>query len=772
MRLQFIVGALVLTAVAVAHGETGLTGRVVDQSGAGVPRAEVRVGYTAEDALIVVLADARGGFAVPGLRPAKYDVLAVSAGFAPAFRSAVEVRAGNMTAVELVLAVSPLQQSIVVSAKTAQAESMFDTIPYNSREILEIREVRESAAKDVGEAAANLEGLWKIRKGGIANDVVLRGFQQGNLNVLIDGGRVGGACPNHMDPAAFHVDFAETELVQVTKGPFDIRNQGSLGGTVEVVARKPPGTFRIAPAAGAGSFGYYNPSLTASYAIGKLNGLAGYSYRRSDPYRDGSGKRVTEYSNYSPGGQRNAAFDINTGWTRFALSLPHSQTVAFGYTRQQSGLTLYPYLLMDSPYDNADRANASWTLRSEDSFVRQISANTYFTAVRHWMTDELRASSVGAPRGYSMATFASTKTMGVRAEIEIPHTFVGFEAYRRNWDALNTMRMAGMYMDQPSMPGVWITSGGLYLQHRRTLGRLAVVAGTRLDAVSSEARRQSLNTNLFWAYHGTHSTSASNLNPSGTLWVTYGLGPEVELFAGIGSTVRVPDPQERYFALKRNGTDWVGNPNLNPVRNTETDFGFNIHARRFSLRPTVFYSRLTNFIALYSQPIVRTVAGVMNKSARTYESVDGYIRGGEVTFSVAFDRSLLLAGGLSYARGVQYGKIAGMPHTDMAEMPPLKSRMSLRYGRKLYFGEVEGRAVARQDKVDRRLLESPTPGYGVLNVRGGVHHRSLNLAAGIENALGRLYYDHLSFQRDPFRLATRLPDPGRSLFLSLSIAFE
>ena len=55
---------------------------------------------------------------------------------------------------------------------------------------------------------------------------MLRGLQSRDLNVLIDGQRVYGACPNHMDPAAFHVDFAEVDRVEVGKGPFDVKNQG------------------------------------------------------------------------------------------------------------------------------------------------------------------------------------------------------------------------------------------------------------------------------------------------------------------------------------------------------------------------------------------------------------------------------------------------------------------------------------------------------------------------------------------------------------------
>jgi iron complex outermembrane receptor protein len=105
-------------------------------------------------------------------------------------------------------------------------------------------------------------------------------------------------------------------------------------------------------------------------------------------------------------------------------------------------------------------------------------------------------------------------------------------------------------------------------------------------------------------------------------------------------------------------------------------------------------------------------------------------------------------------------------------MPPLKSRTSVRYGNRFFFGEVSGLAVARQDKVDATLLETPTAGYALMGLKGGVHHKRLRLSAGVDNILDRFYYDHLSFQRDPFRSGTRIPDPGRTLYINLSVIFE
>ncbi len=224
-----------------------VTGRVTDPSGAVVPRAQVALSRSGAEGAAHVLTDDNGRFSAPSLPPGIYGLSVEAPGFERFLRSGVEVRGGQTAGVEVTLALPQLRQQVVVSAKTPLGEAAFATPPENSREVLEIQEVRESSAKDVGQALASLDGIWSIRKGGIANDIVLRGFQQGNVDVLIDGVRVAGACPNHMDPSAFHVDFAEIETVQVTKGPFDIRNQGSLGGTINVVTKSESYGFRATP---------------------------------------------------------------------------------------------------------------------------------------------------------------------------------------------------------------------------------------------------------------------------------------------------------------------------------------------------------------------------------------------------------------------------------------------------------------------------------------------------------------------------------------------
>ena len=67
-----------------------------------------------------------------------------------------------------------------------------------------------------------------------------------------------------------------------------------------MVTRKPEPGWHATPNLAAGSFGYVNPSLTIGRGGERLSALAGYSYRTSDAFEDGDGRRFTEITNYRP----------------------------------------------------------------------------------------------------------------------------------------------------------------------------------------------------------------------------------------------------------------------------------------------------------------------------------------------------------------------------------------------------------------------------------------------------------------------------------------
>ena len=113
----------------------------------------------------------------------------------------------------------------------------------------------------------------------------------------------------------------------------------------------------------------------------------------------------------------------------------------------------------------------------------------------------------------------------------------------------------------------------------------------------------------------------------------------------------------------------------------------------------------------------------------------------------------------------------GITDRNVAEIPPFRSHTTLRYGTRMAFVESTFTAVSAQRRVDRDLQETPTAGYGVVDIKAGLHIRRVNLTLGMANVLNRLYYEHCSYQRDPFRSGLRVPEPGRNLFTTLQYTF-
>jgi iron complex outermembrane receptor protein len=398
-----------------------------------------------------------------------------------------------------------------------------------------------------------------------------------------------------------------------------------------------------------------------------------------------------------------------------------------------------------------------------------VRAQGYLTRVDHWMTDERRTSSLAKPRAYSMGTRAETRTVGGKLEAVVGGLTVGAEGYERYWDATNEMAGAA-YAPQAMIPGVAVRTGGVFAEYLRVLGHgFALSAGGRLDQAHSTADAGRANTALYEAYQGTSTLDVDDTLPAAKARLAWHRGAW-DLALGVGHAARVPEATERYLALRRMGTDWVGNPGLVPSRNTALDASATITRAGFRFEAAIYRSRVADYVTVYDQARRAVVPGVMNTVARSFANVDATLTGGEVGWSLPllFGR-VFVSGDLSYVRGEQDGDPArGILPGPLAEMPPLRGRVSARYDDGRVFGSIEGLFSDDQDRVDASLGETRTPGWGVMNATVGFRRGRLRLAAGVANVFDRLYTDHLSYQRDPFRSGVRVPEPGRSLFANAS----
>ena len=761
MKLMTCVLAALLAAPGLASKPVPatLSGSILATDGSGLPGARVSVLPAAGDrATAAVVSGGKGLYLVRGLPAGPFRLRVELPGFESRTVDGVALSPGERREMDVSLRLAGLRQSVTV-------------VSPSPRDAVEAVEIRESPARDAAEALERLPGVWKLRKGGIANDVVVRGYQSRDLNVLVDGERIYGACPNHMDPPSFHVDFAEVDRIDVAKGPFDVRNQGSLGGVVNIVTRRPePGIHATANAA-AGSWGFANPSVSASFADAAFSALAGYSFRRSEAFSDGDGRRFTERTNYRADAVDGAAFRAGTAWLRVGLVPAPGHSVSLSYTRQDTSRTYYPYLQMDAVTDDADRFGATWETTGSGP-VTSTRLAAYYTQVDHFMTDQFRTSSSTAARGWSMGTDAFSRTLGGRLEATAWGVTAGVEAYRRYWDT--TTFLAGMkYAPQASLPGATTDVAGLFAERSfRLSGSVTLEAGLRWDLASAAVDEAKASTDLSFAYHGTRDTRRRDSLPGGSLRARWQAAEGLELSLGAGTSTRLPEPQERWFSLKRMGSDWVGNPRLEPSRNTALDLSASFRAGRVSASASAFLNEVADYVVLADAKKANAVPGVMNPAARTYANVDARLHSGEATASVTLTDRLFFSGALSYVRGTQEARPGlGILSEDVAEMPPLTGRASLRWDDGRLWAEAEGVFAAAQTHLDSDVAEGRTPGWGIANLRLGISFGNVTLNAGVENLFGRLYAQHLSYQRDPFRSGAKVFEPGRNVFVNLSYRY-
>jgi iron complex outermembrane receptor protein len=209
------------------------------------------------------------------------------------------------------------------------------------------------------------------------------------------------------------------------------------------------------------------------------------------------------------------------------------------------------------------------------------------------------------------------------------------------------------------------------------------------------------------------------------------------------------------------------------------DGNLSFRKSRFFLASSMYYydvqdfiTIVQDFITIVQQPKVNPIAGIMNKQARSYQNVDARLTGAEVQGVITVAQHLSVSADLSYVRGSQLPNPSlGIVSEYLPEMPPLNSQAGMRYDIGRLFAEVEGVFVAAQDRVAAELKEMPTPGYGIANIRFGADHKRFSFRGGVNNIFDRAYYEHLSYQRDPFRTGTKVLEAGRNIFVNVAYRF-
>ncbi len=628
---------------------------------------------------------------------------------------------------------------------------------YRNVEITE-EEIRNLGDLDFGSILTKRSLNVNIaRKGVYVSEVFLNGFGRENINFLIDGARVYGACPNNMDTPSFFVRKHRVKGVEIVQGTKDIQNQGSLGGYINVITREPLEKLTFFELGStAGSF-----NQNSFYFSVNLNGfLFDFNSEYGKPYDTGEGKKVTEYLTgtfaYQDRFIDKKAFDLKESSLKIKKD---NLSLSFSYLQANS--ILYPYLLMDSVDDENVRLNLRYIYKPDN-----IKFNLYYFDMKHDMRDSYRKSAIEwtdgtkSKRGYMMRTYAKSKVYGIKTVKNGKNFTVGVEVYKRFWNADNTI----MFIDNSGMiPDVENFNFGVFTGFNSDFKNFNFKAGVRFDHMYSKANQYKMkdNRNLYSLYYSKEKLNTEFNYISGFLGISKRFNKNLSSSLLIGQSVRFPNPQELFLALKRPTTkpNWVGNPFLKPVKNREIRFNLNWKITLAKLSGSLFYSDLKDYI--YPAKIGGT------KPAMSYMNIDAFMYGLNLNSFVLINENIYLSIGMSYQRG----KKKRGEDRDLAEIPPLKVIASFNYENENFLLTIEDIYNSQQKNVDSSLNETSTESWNVLNLRLSYKHNFYNFTIGIDNLFDKFYYQHLSYLRNPFFSGTRVPEPGRSIYLGLDLKF-
>ena len=626
-----------------------------------------------------------------------------------------------------------------------------------------------------------------VRASAIGNDIVLRGFKRDDLNVLIDGAKIYGGCPNRMDPPAMHISVADIAKVQIKEGPFDVERFGSMGGVVNVITKEPQSGFGGKVGLTYGSFAYNKAEASVDAGDEKFRFALGVGHENSDQYEDGDGRTLVE-QNWAALGKSDLnayqerykdleAYTRNLFWAKTIYDIASNQRLKLNFYTDKASNVLYPAFQMDAQLDTTVMINGEYKIKNLGAFSKLLVLKGYYSRVLHDMGTKFRNAALN-PMLY--------RTHHVRSEIKgatLKNSFealgiawkVGLDTSKRNWNGI-CLAEPIKKPKQVRIPDVDTDNVGVFLEGLKALGPWSVKVGVRYDDTDIDANGLHHPTIADIApiqNYYKNKTSKSYADISANLLAKYHLSEESALYIGLGQGIRVPDAQELYFiGFKKGNWSRRGNPDLKESKNQELDLGYEGMVADTSLRLNLFYSDLKDYIYAY-----RTNQGNKNpqKYYLTWTNIDAHIYGGSVDLAKPFGDFWLAEASASYQRGKKDDTIPGQADDDMAMIPPLHARVALSYEDEEYYAMIEALYSAPWDHYDADNGERRIDSWAVVNIKASKQiSDTIRINVGVDNLFDETYALNNTYVGRSLiggRIPVLINEPGRYLYANIQLRF-
>ncbi len=769
---------LVLPALAggpiAADQERILSGRVVDRSGA-VAYAEVSLLWK-ERVVAGTVSDADGRFAVvvpvvldvdvESAKPEATGWMIVVAAEGHAVHETPLASFEGSAEIELALEERTFRQEIRVTSSLPELETQVN---------LYGRDLRRRGQQDLAMALRDEAGMSAKRRGGVNLEPEVRGLQETQVALFVDGTRTFAAGPARMDSGISHVSPFSVDRISVIKGPHALSWGSGAMSAVRVDTFRPEFLSDAFKVEGRlhGRYDEVSEGVEAAGGIWGSNDRFRFylaqSERSGGDYQNGAGAEV-------PG-------DYESAETRWLIGFRPREEIQIDYSggyQKQNDLD-FPGRLLDATYfyTRSHALELTWT--PGRGRLHELYAQVYSNGKDHRMNNDEKPTARPAPGrkppfALDVAITTEANTIGGRSWLSFAlgsvQLKVGSDFYRleQNADRTVARRENGFVLFADVVwPDVRLDNLGGYAQLVGSAGRLRYGGTVRVDRFSGQAGRAS----DFFVAHTRGALDPSKTSLSAALSANYRLGDHWLLNAGLGRVVRSPTALELYsdrfpstkFQL---AAEFMGNPQLDAETSSELDLGVDGSIGPVALSVEGFYRVVDDYITIVADP---TLARRLPLSPPV---VYRYVNGSEARFYGAEVKLRGVAGdwlywhaGVDWVRGTdeQFDEpILGV------EPRTVRLALGVRAPSKKWWIEAHGRSVDDQRRVATQRFELPTEGYSQVDLRGGVRLAAvLELTCELRNLTDEAFADHLN-ARNPFT-GQRILEPGRSLVVGVDWSF-
>lgn len=662
--------------------------------------------------------------------------------------------------------VAEVEGEITVSSTLPDLASAFD---------ISGDQVEARGQEDVGEFLRGVAGLEATRRGTINLDPVIRGLQEGQVGVFVDGTRTFAAGPARMDSDLSHVGPHAVQNLRVVKGPYALSWGAGTLAAIRLETFKP--SFRT-------DDGWeWSGSLATSYNDNaeSLDSHAGV-WGSNDRFRFylNAGRRTGDDYEAGDGAVVPADYASSEFRWRFGFRPSGNLTIDYSGGYQEQFDLDFAGRLLDATYfyTRSHTVDAAWFGEGK---VMEISGRLFVNRKDHLMNNDEKPTARPNPNRIppfpirvDLPTESNTSggnfRVGLRAADQVNVSF-GVDYYDVEQSASRTVsrRDNGVVLFRDIVwPDASIEDLGGWGQVVLRRGRARIGATVRFDEVDARARELSP---FFLANTvGDPDQSESNLSAAVSTLLDLGAGWSLDL--GIGRAVRTASVLERYsdrfpstkFQL---AAEFVGNPLLDPEESLEFNAGLRGRVGDLLIQIDAFYREIDQYITIAPDP------GLPRRLPLSPPTVFRYVNGDRATFwggeiSLRHQASERIAwrASASYVRAED--ETFDEPAIGIA---PLHGEFGLRVTPlDDLWVDIAARFADRQDRVATSRFEQETPGYTVydLSARYRIGERWV-LSAGVENLGDKAYANHLN-SPNPFN-GERILEIGRAVRLGIELGF-